>query len=189
MINYTIILSVVLLMLGILLLAIALKKPEHEKERYRIKKNQEEIELINRIKAENPTQELRELSKITKGYIKKTYRLSDRLSLNELIKELEDKQDQRLKQICERIRGYYYTKNETTKQKNQEIKKELIETIESIEREKKKKELERREKENIVDRIKNKEQEMREQIRIQKIRHSKFKEQKKEKPKEVKFGE
>ncbi len=184
-----ILLSASLLIVGILLLAIAIKKPGLKKQRIEQKIGPVEIEEINKINTTDPTKELQELTRITKKFIKRIYRLSDKLSLNELITELENKQDQRLKKICEKIREHYYKNNKIDSTELAEIRKEIISTINLIELERSQKKLELKQNETLVDKIRNKEFEMKEQIRIQRIKHSRLKRKKIKTLDKIPFGQ
>lgn len=169
-----VIISGSLFLLGIIILIRSLKSSKRNSE-HKI----QELELIRKINTNNAKQEIDVLTKILKQYIKKTTTLNEKLSLNELIKELDKKQEKDLRKVCNSFQEYYYTGKQPTRKTNEKLKKDLILVIKLKERELKRKEITRKQNQTILDKVKTKEEEVKEKIKKQKVNHQKLKQKKK----------
>lgn len=167
--NTIIIISFIILISGIIFLVLAIKK-----SRKNNKNEIPEVTILKKIIEPNPRQELQKMTIVLKQYIKRTYHLTDKFSLNELTAELSKEGEVRLRGICEKIKPYYYTKKNITKKETDNIKEEMIISINETERERIRNELKERRYETPLERIKRREQEIKDRIRIQRIIHSKL---------------
>lgn len=159
-----IILATIMLLLGIILLYYSLKQ-----------KNKEKIKIQNTIEKikGTPEEKFKKILTILKEQIKEQYKINDKLSLKEIITELEKKDSPFFLQLCKEIEPYIYQKKE--KNKTNYFEKKLLEEIKKKdEYNKKQKELKKK-KETLIEKLANKERELHEKIRIEKIKHKKLK--------------
>lgn len=146
-----------------------------EKNKRKIFKKYQEIEILKKIKKDTPEEELDEISKIFKSFIKQEYGINEKLSLGEISTELEKRNEQKLNEVCSNIKKYYYLDKKRTFEKNEAIKNKIIG---SIKKRRKNKELELKQKEKkatFLERINNQEKELKEKLRIQKSINTKLK--------------
>jgi hypothetical protein len=165
-----IIISAIFVFFAIILLIRTLKRPS-------IVKKDEELEILElkSVKANNPKEGLEKITSILKLYIKRRYGLNNKLSLDEITKQLKIKDNWRLISICKVIQKDYYTNKRITSKEIEKLKKQVIDTIKTIEINKRRQKEKEKNKETILDKVKNKQAELGEEIRIQKILHSKLK--------------
>lgn len=165
--------AIILLIIGILLLFLSVKKQVVKKQL--IKKNSHIQKIQNIDKTLDEKQYLNEIVKILKNYLHQTFKIKEKLALTEISKELQKLQQKKLTTICEKISQYQFTGQTPTKSTNQILIQEILQEITRIERERKIKIKQLKKQQTLHEKIQIKQQEIKEKIRIEKIKHSKIK--------------
>ncbi len=145
-----------LLALGIILLYFSIKKRKNKEKRERII-----------IKANSEEESLKEITQILRKEIKESYNIDDRLSIAEIIKELEKKEIHFFIPLCKKIEEYNYRGKEKTKRKMETLKEELLKEIRDKRVFQQKQEELKKKNETLLEKIAKKEQELREKTRKQ----------------------
>ncbi|MEM4181937.1 MAG: hypothetical protein QXX68_02160 [Candidatus Pacearchaeota archaeon] len=162
--------SAILLAIGIIFLYLAIKKQKKRKKTFYIKEKDPFL-----IEGKTTEELLKSFNSAIKYAIKKHYKISEKLSLREIIVELEKKENPFFLDIAKSLEKFYYQQNTLSKQEIIKLKNKFLEEL------KEKEEIERKEnekkKENMtfIEKILEKEKELKEKTKIEKIRLKKLK--------------
>ncbi|GEM_PF-7039161 len=161
--------AAILLFLGVLFAYLAIKKQKRKRRVFYLK---EKSPLL--IEGKTTEELLNSLNSAIKSQIKKYYGISEKLSLKEIIKELEKREKPSFINITKKLEDYFYKESKPTKEKIIKLKKEFLEEVKRKEEIEKKEEERRKEKISFLEKLLEKEKEIREKTKNEKIRLKKL---------------
>lgn len=172
MVDNTIVISVMLVLAAF---ALMIKASRISKDPKKDKEKIPEVEQLKNLNENDSKKELDQIILILKSYLRRRYNLNTKLSLDELSEEVKKQNENRLEPIFNKLKRKYYAGKEATTAGNKRIKKTLIDTITKIENHHEKERIKKKRNETVFERIQNKEKRIKEEIRVQKMLHSKLK--------------
>lgn len=157
---------------GLAILVYALSNPEKKSKKI---KSKNPAESIKNLENQPIPEQLKTITTSVKNYVKKQFNISNKLSLNEISQHLGLIEQPKLQEICEDLKKFHYTEKQPTKKDLQQLTDKLNKTIDEIQQENEKQLLAKQKNQTIIDKLKDREQNLKQNIRVQRIIHSKIK--------------
>lgn len=162
--------ALIFLTLGIILLYLAIRKQKKERKTFYIKEKDPFL-----IEGKTSEELLKSFNSAIKYAIKKHYKISEKLSLREIINELEKKENPFFLDIAKSLEKFYYQQNTPSKQEIIRLKNKFLNELKEKEKQDKEYEEAKKKELGLLEIIKQKEKELKEKTRIEKIRLKKLK--------------